>query len=116
MSLFSEYYLERLNCRTIENEQGFMVYHILDKEFFIREYFIKTDFRGTKVHEYFFDKAKEIAKASSCEYFSCGVNVKTAGHTKALQFILNQGFEVDSLDKDFIILTRGLEDGRRKSS
>jgi len=43
MSLFSEYYLERLNCRTIENEQGFMVYHILDKEFFIREYFIKTD-------------------------------------------------------------------------
>lgn len=116
MSLYAQYYFEKHNCRTIENENGFMVYHILDKEFFIREYYISLEKRGTKVHSYFFDKAIEIAKASGCEFISCGVNIKFAGSTEALSFILRQGFELNSLDKEFIILTRGLEDGWWKSS
>lgn len=110
-SLFAQYYLEKHNCRTIESEDGFLVYHILDKEFFIREYFIHPEKRGTQVHGYFFDKALTIAKASNCEFISCGVNVKFNGSTEALAFILRQGFVLDHLDKEFIILTRGLEDG-----
>jgi len=113
MSLFSEYYLERLGVDTFENKEGFIVYHVEKEELFIKEYYICKESRKANTHNFFDDKMVEIAMQNKCKYLSCGVSLRTLTANHALQFIMRRGFKLSSANDDYIILTRELENGNK---
>lgn len=116
MSLFAKYFEEKLNCKTIENDFGFVVYQIFEDEFFVRDYYIVPEQRCTKAHGYFFSEIDRIARDNKCTIVSASVDIKSNDPETPLIFNLKNGFKIHSLSGNRILLTRELGNGRGKSS
>lgn len=115
MSMFADHYKEKYKCDTIETENGFVVYQIHENEFFIREYHIASDKRLSNAHVYFFDEICRLAEEAGCDFISASVDIKSQDPETPLIFNLKNGFKLNSLSGNRIILTRELGDGWRKS-
>lgn len=108
MSLFSDYFREKSNCETIENENGFVVYQVFEDELFIKEYYIVPEKRLSNAHVDFFDKLYDVAIDKKCKYVSASVDIKCNDPETPLVFNLKNGFKIHSLSGNRIILTREL--------
>lgn len=108
MDLFKEYLKERENKEVIENEYGFIIYKLFDKECFIADFYIKPAFRNTIVLPNFIDQLAKIAKSSECDHISAKLYIADNGHQKTLMAAFKMGFNILSTNNDCIIIIKKL--------
>ena len=106
MSMLSDYYKEKADAFTIENEFGFLIYQIIENEFYIQELYIVPDKRITGAAKYFLDESYKRAKEAGCTYASCSINIRSKDPETPLIFNLKNGYKIHSLTNEKIILTK----------
>lgn len=111
MKLFCDYVKETADAETISTEDGFLVYQILKKELYIREYYVAPEKRCAQTHIYFSTEIHRIGKEAGCTYMSCGVDLNNKLAEKALAFHLKNGFKLHSVSESSnrIVLIKELE-------
>lgn len=106
MSMLSDYYKEKAGAFTIENENGFLIYQIVKTECYIQEFYIVPEKRITGAAKYFLDETYKRAKEAGCTHATCSINIHSVDPEVALIFNLKNGFKLNSLGKESIILEK----------
>ena len=106
MSLWSDYYAERFNYETIEEDWGFLSYSIIKPYLAIQECYIIPEARKSHKAIELFNRAVRVAELEECTHLWTQVQVNDRGATRALRANLALGFSVISADNGRIIMTR----------
>jgi hypothetical protein len=109
MSLYAHYIREREDCKTLENDHGFMTYKVIGEELFIRDWFIDPQYRLTSKARYFAESITEIGRNAKCKYLTCTVCPTANGSTKSIRSILSYGFKLIRNQGDLIILAKEIK-------
>lgn len=111
MEMFKEYLKERENKEVIENEYGFLVYKIFDKECFLADFYIKPAFRKTFVVGDFVSQLEVIAKDNGCECITAQIQIADKGHKVTLSAAFKLGFNIVSSNNNAIIIMKEVVNG-----
>jgi len=103
-------YLEELtsNCHMYEDDKGFFIYEINDKEFYMKEIYVQKEFRQNGVAKDYDKKAVEMAKEFGCVYIKGSVVPVNNGATISLKMQLALGYELLYCDGFTIYLKKEL--------
>lgn len=102
-------YLEELSpCQMYEDDKGFFIYSITDKEFYVKEVFVQKEFRQQGVAKDYDQKAIEMAKEFGCDYIKGSVIPTANNSTISLKMQLALGYELLYCDGLTIYLKKEL--------
>lgn len=107
-SLYAQYILEREGFEIIEDEHGFATYRIKGEECYLRDVFIKPEFRQTGVGRSYVEKISDIAKVAGCKLLTTTACPFSEGVTESVTAILKVGFKIHSTGADRIVFYKGL--------
>lgn len=105
---FISYMKEREGAEIYETEKGFATYIIKDAECYIKDIWVKPDFRQSKVASQLADKIVEIAKSNGCKYLTGSVCPSANHSTESLQVLLGYGMKLHSSTQNLIWFTKEL--------
>lgn len=93
-SLYSMYLKEREGFDIIESDKGFATYKIIGQECYIRDIYVKPEFREQNIASEMADKIALIAKENKCSHLSGSVDTNVRGSTTSVKVLLAYGFKV----------------------
>lgn len=102
MSLQSKYRLERDGISTVENENYYFAYRIVENEFFVDEVYIKEEKRGNS--KIYFDEIFSFIKNYDVKYIVCTVVPRMPNSERAMVSLLKYGFKLLKCDNLKIFL------------
>ncbi len=105
-SLYGQYIKEREGFEILEDENGFATYKISGKECYIRDIFVKPEFRKMNLASKYADEIAEIAKKLGCTHLSGTVAPMANGSTQSIQVLLGYGFKLLSSDNQKIVFIK----------
>jgi hypothetical protein len=109
MSLWSDYFKEQENYKTIEREDGFISYLINGKECLIAHMYSIPEIRGTMRAVALADEVAELAKKEyGCTHLSCAVFSKHASATHNVRIFIKYGFKIVGCTNSHILMTKDL--------
>ena len=106
ISLYGQYIKERENFEIVEDESGFATYKISGNECYIRDIFVKPEFRKMNLASKYADEIAAIAKEQGCTHLSGTVAPQANGSTQSVQVLLSYGFKVARSTNDLIIFVK----------
>ena len=107
-SNYAKYLEERSNYHMYEDDKGFFIYEINDKEFHFKEIFVQKEFRQTGIASSYDKKAIEMAKEFGCSYIKSSVSPTMVNSTASLKLQLKLGYELLYCDGLTIFLKKEL--------
>ncbi len=107
-SLFAQYIKERENKEIIESDIGFATYYFVDKNCYIQDIFVKSDFRKSGEASRLADEISKIAKENGCTKLYGSVVPSAKGSTESLHVLLHYGFKLNSSINNFIAMEKEL--------
>ncbi len=111
MSLYSEYIKDREGYQTIEYpDVGFATFRFNDemKECYIRDIYVRTEHRRSRVAEKMADQISDLAKERGCKILTGSIIPSMRGSTESLQGLLWYGFKLHGCSNDYIVLVKEL--------
>lgn len=103
-SMFEEYFKEKKGLIAFKNQFGFIMYTIQEEYLYIRDFYVKPEFRRQKVAYQMTDLLIAHAKGQGCTTVIADLEPRDLKATESLKFILNYGFEVYDADENEILL------------
>lgn len=107
-SLYSQYVKEREGLEVLENSKSFAVYCVHRDNMFIKDFFVKKEFRQQGIGSDLLKKLFKIALDSDLKSVICQVDLKANGANHSLCKLLNRGFEVFNAEMGVLTLRRKL--------
>jgi len=104
--MYFEYAKERESLDSITSENGFALYRKDKNTLFIRDIYVKPEFRKTSEFLNLFKRLKKIAEELNCKYMEGHVYLDTKDPTLSLRAILSAGFKVVHASNGMIALTK----------
>lgn len=106
MSLFSEYYLERENLKTFENEDLFFTYKCTDDgtEFHVVDMYIRPEKRGGACIAQLLNKVCEMATELKTKYIVSKVDCTSKNPEMSLKIMLKIGFKLLKAENNLVWL------------
>lgn len=101
-SLYSEHIKEREGFEIVETDFGFASYKYYDQECYIRDVYIKPEFRRSRQASKLLDTIQTIAKSSGCKFITTTVSSQYPNITGNTKAILKYGFEIAKVIQDVI--------------
>ena len=110
MSLYAEYVKERLGETVLEDDYGFISYHIEfgSKVCVINDLYVRPEYRRKGLGTQLGDQALKAARESGCNIILCYIWPSAIGSTEAMMAILGYGFRLKAVEGPRIILTLDL--------
>lgn len=96
MSLWADYLQEKYNKTTIEREDSFATYMILDSnnELYVEDIYCTPETRKTGGFIPILKDLVEVAKINNCDKVSCYVFLVSNRPEEAIQWLIKIGFKV----------------------
>lgn len=94
MSLYSEYIKEREGIETVESDRGFATFLFQDKECYIKDIYVRPEYRKTDEASTMANIIAEVAKRQGCKYLTGSVAPNTKGATESMKVLLAYGFKL----------------------
>jgi GNAT superfamily N-acetyltransferase len=104
--MFEEYFKEKKSLECFKNEYGFILYRIVERDLYIRDFYILPEHRRKGIAFAMTDKLVFAAKSLGCNRIVADVEPEDSNSTESLKFILAYGFELNSSDENEILLTK----------
>ena len=102
--MWKHFHEENYGRKTIETDKGFVVFEIYeDNSAYIHIMYIKPEYRNKKIGSHLMD---QITKEYGVKCFTCYVDLTSKEPEKALVPILLNGFKIDKVFSDKIVLYR----------
>ena len=108
-SLYCQYIKEREDFEILEDENGFATYKISGAECYIRDIFVKPEFRKMNLASKYADEIAIIAKNQGCTHLSGTVSPAANGATQSVQVLLSYGFKIARSTNDLIIFVKEIK-------
>lgn len=108
MGMFADYIKEREGVNLLETEHGFAIYVITGKEIYLRDIFVKKEFRKQGIASQIADKVAEIGKKAGCNIMSGSVVPSMVGSTASLKTLLAYGMRVHQATTNYIVFIKDL--------
>lgn len=109
MDLFKRYLLERENKQVIQNETGFIIYKLFEKECFIADMFILPENRSSQALSLFINELSGIAKKHGCVCLTANIHVADSANQKTLRAAFKMGFTIFAANNNIIMISKDLE-------
>lgn len=109
MSLYGEYILEREGYSIIEDERGFATYVIAKDEVYVRDVYVKKEFRQEGVASQYLKLIELEAMNVNCKWIFTSVCVNANGTSDSLKAVLFYGFELHSLKGEMAYFKKELK-------
>jgi hypothetical protein len=93
-SNYALYIKEREGFDIIESDEGFATYKIMDKECYIRDIYIKPEFRDKGLTIQMLSKISKIAKEQNCDHLSGSVDTNCKFSTENTKSMILAGFKI----------------------
>jgi ribosomal protein S18 acetylase RimI-like enzyme len=108
-SMFEDYFKEKKNLTAFKNEFGFIMYIIQDEYLYIRDFYVKPEFRRQGIAYQMTDLLVAYAKDQGCTKIIADIEPEDQKATESLLFILNYGFKVFDADDNEILLMKDID-------
>lgn len=108
MSLYSDYYAERLGKSVLEVPQGFAVYKIEEDFVYIEEIYVVKEHRKSGVAKDMADAIAHVAKLEGAKRMFGSVSVNAKNATTSMKVLLAYGLEVSHLKDDLIVFVKDI--------
>jgi hypothetical protein len=106
MSLFAEYLLEKTQDQIIEKTYGFITYSFQADSCWIKDLYIKKEFRNMNKATDLADEVAEVAKTFKLKKLLGSVIPSNKGSTESVKVLLAYGMKLDSATNDFILFSK----------
>lgn len=110
MSHFADYYLEKDGKRSIETEDGFLVYKTIEGITHVYIFYLKPEARKGSAWLKFYNKLVEIEKPA---YMTCAIDTEQNNCTAPLKLFLFIGFEIIGIEGKSILLGKEIKDATK---
>lgn len=108
MSLYAEYLHEKTDVKILESPNAFATYVFTDKGCWIKDIYVKPEFRKTNLARDLANMISEIAKEKGVKTLLGSVIPSNKNSTDSLKVLLAYGMTLDSCGNDFILFKREL--------
>lgn len=105
-SHFAKYIEETSGRKMYEDDKGFFIYQINNKEFYVQEVFVLEEYRGKGVAKEYDKKAVEMAREFGCDYIKGSVISGQKNATDSMKFQLALGYKIAYSDNHLIYLIK----------
>lgn len=106
MSYFADYFAEKDGKKTIETEDGFLVYKTVEGIVHVFIFYLKPEARKGNSWLQFYRKLIELENPS---YMTCAIDTEQAFPTTPLKLFLFIGFEVIGVEGKSILLGKEIQ-------
>lgn len=106
MSLYADYIAERENAGIIENSRGFATFLINGAECYIRDIYVKPEYRKDNIASQMANEIVAIAKERGCKYLIGTVSPMASGATESLKVLLAYGFKLAKTDSTLVYMVK----------
>lgn len=94
ISNYALYIAEREGFNIVESEKGFATYKIIDKECYVRDIYVRPEFRDKNIAKEMLDKITYIAIEKNCTHLSGSVDTNDKNATINLLAAFAYGFKI----------------------
>jgi len=108
MSLYAEYLHEKTDIKMLESPNAFATYVFTDKGCWIKDIYVKPEFRKTKMASDLADMISEIARAQGAKTLLGSVVPSAKNSNDSLKVLLAYGMILDSATNDFILFRKDI--------
>lgn len=108
MSLYAQYIKEREDFDIIESDKGFATYKINPPEVYLRDLYVKPDYRQSDCAARLATEVASIALDQGCTIMTGSVMLGTKGADDNTKWLLQWGFKMRSANSNFLIFEKGL--------
>lgn len=108
ISNYALYLSEREGFSIVESSKGFATYKISGNECYIRDIYVRPEFRDQKIASNMADEIAIIAKEKGCSHLSGSVDTNANGATTSIKVLLAYGFKVLKNNFSMIIFSKEL--------
>lgn len=102
------YIKERENVEVLETTEGFATYSIKQPECYIKDIYVKPEFRQKHIASKLADKISVLAREMGCKYLTGSVSPITNNSTESLKVLLGYGFRLHSSQHNIIYFIKDL--------
>lgn len=102
--MYFDYIKEREDFDAIVKDYGFVTYKIDGKECFIRDIYVKPEFRGSRKGDELITELTARAKDDYCEIITAREYPWVKASTQSMYCAIRNGFELISSNNEFIII------------
>ena len=106
MSLYGEYILEREGYSIVETAAGFATFKVNGVECYLRDLYVKPQFRKDGVAAALADEVQKRAKEMGATILLGSVCVGMLGDTDSLKVLLAYGMKMCGVNGDFIYFNK----------
>jgi GNAT superfamily N-acetyltransferase len=107
-SLFAEYLLEREKVHVLETEQGMAIYVINLTEVYIRDIYVKPEFRKQKVASKIADIVVDRAKKAGCTFLTGTVVPSMPGSDISMKVLQGYGMRLLSCKENLVVFIKDI--------
>lgn len=93
MSLYADYVFEREGFKTLEKESGFAIYRIEGEVCYIRDIYVKPEYRKKGLSYRIADEVCIFAKSADCKQLLGSVSLDLPSATASMKMLLGYGME-----------------------
>lgn len=108
MSMLLEYFKEREGAESIETDEGFATYIISDSECYLKDIFVRPEFRKAGTATRIANEVVRIARLKGCTFLTGSVCPKAKNSTASLQVLIGYGMELFSSQDNLIIFKKDI--------
>lgn len=108
LSLYADYIKERENFKIIETDYAFVSFKFFDGECYIRDVYVKPEYRKQGVASQLVDAIAALAK-DKCKYLTTSVSPIANGSQDSLNACIAYGFKLLRSDNQLIYLIKELK-------
>ena len=106
--MYAKYIMEREGAETIESHKGFISYKFDDKFCIITDIFIDPMFRNNDVGRLFGQEVEQKAKEKEINVIYCFADKNALNYEDSVNFILKNGYKLESQNKDRVMFKKEL--------
>ena len=109
MGMFASYLNERENVELVETDKGFAIYAITGSECYLRDIYVKPEYRKTGVASSIADIVCDRAKSMGCKMLTGSVCPTTRGADASLRVLQGYGMRLHSASTNLIVFVKDLK-------
>lgn len=104
--MFKDYFSELKNLEVYEEQDGFVLYKIEDDSLYIRDIYVKPDFRKSGLAAKMADTLAEYAKTLGCVRMIGDVEPSNNNATDSIKVLIAYGMKVAVANDDEILFVK----------
>ncbi len=109
MSLWADYYRERLEAKVIETDYAFIVYQLFPDHCFILELYVAPPFRKSGIGKDLVEQAKKDALSHGCKSITASISPESNHSSETMSASIRIGFKLFKSSNNSIIIYQELK-------